>query len=153
MLAGVLGGRIRLWHYLPKKWNGDIAAECYEGVIKKALERCYGRRAEYLILEDNDPTGYQSNAAKAAKRRVNIKRVAFPRYSPDLNPLDFSLWNEIERRMAKREPANETVQGYKIRLRRTALAIPEKVVRKSLQSLPGRARAVVKEQGGHMPMD
>ena len=51
------------------------------------------------------------------------------------------------------EQYNETVEQYKVRLRRTALAIPEKVVRKTLQSIPGRARAVVKEKGGHIPMD
>ena len=56
-------------------------------------------------------------------------------------------------RLAKREPANETVEQYKIRSRRTALVIPGKVVHKILQSIPGRARAVVKEQGGHIPMD
>jgi hypothetical protein len=43
--------------------------------------------------------------------------------------------------------------SHKICLRRTALAIPEKVVRKTLQSIPGRAHAVVKEKGGHIPMD
>lgn len=154
VLAGVVGGRIRIWHYLPKKrWNGKIAAACYEGPIKKALERCFGRKKEYLILEDNDPTGYQSNAAKAAKRRVSIKRVPFPRYSPDLMPLDFSLWDEIERRMSKREPKNETVEHYKKRLRRTALAIPAKVVRKTLQAILPRALAVIKEDGGHISMD
>ena len=154
VLAGVVGGRIRIWHYLPKKrWNGKVAAACYEGPIIKALRRCFGPKKEYLILEDNDPTGYQSNAAKAAKTKLSIKRVPFPRYSPDLMPLDFALWDEIERRMSKRVYKNESVEHYKKRLRRTALAVPAKVVGKTLKAILPRARAVIKECGGHIAMD
>ena len=154
VVAGIVGCRIRLWHYLPKKrWNGKIAAGVYEGPVQKVLKRCFGKKKEYLILEDNDPTGYKSNLAKEMKRKLSIKPVPFPRYSPDLNPLDFSLWHEIETRMAKREPAKETVEQYKKRLRRTALAVPERVVRKAVNAIMRRARAVVKEGGGNIDMD
>ena len=49
--------------------------------------------------EDNDPIGYKSNAAKSAKAACGIKAHAFQLHSPDINPLDLSIWNEIERRM------------------------------------------------------
>ena len=61
--------------------------------------------------------------------------------------------SETETRMAKRANSKETVEQYEIRLRRTALAIPEEVVRKTLLAIPGRARAAVKEDGGHISMD
>ena len=52
-------------------------------------------KKHFLIAEDNDPTGYKSGLGKAAKRAVGIKTIEWPRYSPDLMPLDFSLWTNV----------------------------------------------------------
>ena len=56
-------------------------------------------KASPSILEDNDPTGYKSSKAKAVKKLLKYKIVSLPRYSPDLNPMDFFLWADIEKRM------------------------------------------------------
>ena len=94
--AGIIKNRVRLWHYLPdQKWNAEIAAKTYSGPIIKALKRNHGAKRFYKVLEDNDPTGYKSKKAVDEKRKLSIKAVQFPRYSPDLNPLDFFLWNEV----------------------------------------------------------
>ena len=42
----------------------------------------------------------------------------------------------IETRMARHANSKETVKQYEIRLRRTALAVPEKVMRKTLLAIP-----------------
>ena len=77
------------------------------------------------MLEDNDPTGFKSKVAIDAKATLRIKPIEFPTYSPDLNPSDFSLWREVESRMAAQTaPKTEAAIGYKARLRRTAMAIP-----------------------------
>ena len=55
--------------------------------------------------------------------------------------------------MSKRVYKNEIVEHYKKRLRRTALAVPVKVVGKTLKAILPRARAVIKEGGGHISMD
>ena len=39
-----------------------------------------------------------------AKRDVGIKTIKWPRYSPDLNPLDFSFWKQLDRRMDEGAP-------------------------------------------------
>jgi len=52
--------------------------------------------------------------------------------------------------MAKRANSKETVEQYELRLRRAALAVPEEVALKTLLAIPGRARAVVKEDGAHI---
>ena len=80
--------------------------------------------------------------------------MTFPTYSPDLNPLDFSLWQEVDNRMAvQKVPKNETVDGFKARLRRTALAIPEAVVKHMLAAIKGRAQSIYEHNGGHIPRD
>ena len=155
VVAGIINNMVKLWHYLPtKKWNGQVAADTYKGPIAKALRKNRGAKQKYVVLEDNDPTGYKSKKAMAAKEEMKIEAIDFPKYSPDLNPCDFFLWSEVQRRMAlKKEPRHETVAGYKARLRRTALAIPEAVIRKAVLSIRKRAQQVFDADGGDIPRD
>ena len=115
--------------------------------------------------------------ASSMKAELRINPITFPKYSPDLNPLDFYVWSEVavhdirieaaclkdapyvqrcsvqialcahtvevERRMALKQPPGETVAEYKARLRRTAMGIPAATVRKAVDSIRKRARAVV----------
>ena len=80
--------------------------------------------------------------------------MEFPKYSPDLNPLDFSLWDEVEGRMAaQKAPARESIEAFKARLRRTAMAIPAAVVRSMLEDIKPRTQSVYDRDGGHIPED
>ena len=113
-----------------------------------------GTSAPYPVLEDNDPSGYKANVAKDAKRALSIRPIEFAGYSPDLYPLDYFLWSEIERRMAKqREPANETVEAYKLRLKHVAKAIPASVIKAAVAKIKSKACEVVKAGGGKIRSD
>ena len=80
--------------------------------------------------------------------------MALPRYSPDLNPLDYSLWSAILDRMAERAPkGRETVEAYKKRLRRTALRLPKAVVVKALRNMKKRIHAVYQAKGKDIDCD
>ena len=120
----------------------------------QALRRYRPNKRRYLVLEDNDPSGYKSNKAKAAKEELKVDTIDFPPYSPDLNPLDYGLWDEVERRMTKQKiPSRESIAAYKKRLRRTAMAIPEKVIRRLLADMTVRTQMVFDEDGGHISKD
>jgi hypothetical protein len=152
--AGIIGGRVRVWHYLPTRWCGDEAANVYKTVIAPALRRWIGNKKKFISLEDNDPTGYRSNLAIAEKAKQGIQPIQFPTYSPDINPCDYALWDEVQRRMdGPKAPKNETADAFKCRLRRTALSIPENVVRKMLSGMVPRMEAVYQNDGGHIPRD
>ena len=151
--AGIINGKMKLWHYLPKRWCGKAAVDCYEGPIARALRRNKGQKRKYLVLEDNDPSGYKTRVAAAAKAALGIEAVQFPRYSPDLNPLDFYLWSEVERRMAKKTTGRESLAQYKARLRRTAMAIPAKQIKAAVACIQTRAAMVVKAKGRDIPRD
>ena len=152
--AGIIKGKVRVWHYLGGPWCGDSAAALYKDIVAPALRKHHGNKRRFTSLEDNDPTGYKSTAAKNAKRALNIIPIEFPTYSPDLNPCDYSLWEELENRMAKQKaPKHETMDGFKARLRRTALAIPEGVIRKMIGSMVWRTQSVYDNDGGHIPRD
>ena len=77
-----------------------------------------------------------------------------PTYSPDLNPLDFSIWDRIEALMVKKAPKRvETVEEYKRRLRRTALGLPRSYVSKCVLSMPKRMRLVSEAKGYSIKAD
>ena len=154
LCAGIIGGRVRIWHYLPHTWNGRTAAALYKDVVAPALKRHRGVKGRYVVLEDNDPTGFKSGKAVAEKAAAHIETLQFPRYSPDLNPCDFSLWEEVETRMASQAaPRRETATSFKARLRKTAMSIPEPVIRGMLKSIKGRVQSIYDRGGGHIPQD
>ena len=152
--AGISNCRIVLWEYLKGRWNGDSAVALYQGPIMKALKKERGQKRSYTVLEDNDPSGYKSSKAVAAKRALRIKPLLWPRYSPDLHPLDYSIWEKIHKRvLAKKVTGKETVKAFKKRLRLTALRTPSSEIRDSIVTLPKRAKAVVDAKGGNIPRD
>jgi hypothetical protein len=152
--AGIAGGKVVLWEYLSKRWCGEEAAKLYKGPIIKTLKRTRGVKRSYLLMEDNDPTGYKSGKGKAAKRDVKIRTVRWPRYSPDLNPLDFSLWENVSERMKTSDPkGRESVSHFKSRLRRTALRTSPVAVRKMVASMRSRARAIYEADGNDIARD
>ena len=85
---------------------------------------------------------------------MNIEPLRFPTYSPELNPLDFAVWDEVERRMSEQKAsAHESVHALKARLRRTALAIPAPVVTNMLCAIKRRSQSVYDHDGGNIPED
>ena len=151
--AGISNCRIVLWEY-HSKWNGQVAAELYKGPILKALKKHRGLKASYLLVEDNDPTGYKSGKAMAEKRRLKLKTIEWPRYSPDLMPLDFSLCTDIKARMAAGAPkGRESIAAFKMRLRHTALTTPKATVRKAVAAMRGRASKICDAKGLNIARD
>ena len=67
VLAGVGNGKVLLWEYIDGAWGGLAAEAAYRGAIKKALQKEFPGRRSYVILEDNDPSGFKSSVARAAK--------------------------------------------------------------------------------------
>lgn len=152
--AGVSNSKVVLWEYIQGRWNGDRAADMYKGPIMKALRKHKGVKPSYLIAEDNDPTGYKSGKGRQAKMELGIRTVEWPRYSPDLNPLDFSLWTHITNRMKASAPkGSEALVAFKKRLRRTALSTPTAAVRRMVESMRRRAQLIYEADGGDIRCD
>ena len=126
----------------------------YRGVLAPALKRYRGVKRKYLLLEDDDPTGFKSTQAIGTKAALKIAPMPFPTCSPDINPLDFAVWDEVERRMSEQKaPRRESVEAFKARLRSTALAIPASVVEKILNKMKSQAQSIYDNDGGHIPED
>ena len=67
--AAIVKGKIRVWHYLPKRWCGSAACDLYSKVLAPSLRRNHPEKASFRVVEDNDPTGYKCNKAIECKPR------------------------------------------------------------------------------------
>ena len=156
--AGVINGRIRMWEYVHGSWTAKTAAAMYRGPLVRAMRKAFPEhaakpRAKWIVFEDNDPTGYKSMTAKAAKAAVGIATDDLPRRSPDLNVLDYALWHTINLRMREQERAwpaekRESKDEYMKRLRRTALSLPTALVKKCAGDMHRRCRMTFAKNGG-----
>lgn len=156
--AAVMKGRIRMFEFVDGNWNGAKAAHMYTGPLARCLRRAFPEQAalkkpKFTVLEDNDPSGYKSGKGKAAKQACGIVSVDLPRRSPDLNPLDYSLWHAINKAMREQEKRmrknkKESKETYMKRLRKTALSLSPTSVRNAVMDMHKRVRQVVKAEGG-----
>ena len=160
--AGVGQGKMLLWSVIESTWCGDSAAKLYNGALRTALKTAYPTRKRFNVLEDNDPTGYQSGAAVAVKELQKIDTYPIPKRSPDLNVMDYFVWSEIEKRMRQQErdfpeDYRESREEFAKRLRRTAKSIPAKTINKAIGDLAWRveklyqAKGALFEEGGRRP--
>ena len=141
--AGISGDKIVLWEEVKGPWSGQKAAEMYKGPISKALQKHRPKKATWKVLEDNDPTGFKSSKGREAKKACGMKAESLPRYSADLNPLDYCLWADIERRMlATKKQGKESKAAYAKRLRRVALKTDRGTVRKAVQAPPSQTFSI-----------
>ena len=154
ILAGICGDRIVLWEEVPGRWTGAAAAAMYEGPIKKTLQKHRPHKRSWAIMEDNDPAGYKSGKGKDAKRKHTMRTLDQPPYSPDLNPLDFCIWDKIAKDALELwTSATSAPDDYKALLRRVATRMPRPVVRKAVESIKARAAAIFEADGGNIKRD
>ena len=143
--------RIVMWRVTKQKWCGAEAANMYAD-LGKVLKRVFGHnRRKFRLVEDGDPKGYQSKKGKDAKDTARIESWQLPPRSPDLMPLDYSLWARIESRMFATAPSGrETHEAFLSRLRATAFGLSRAEVAGAVRQMKGRISAVVKSKGKYI---
>lgn len=101
---------------------------------------------------------FQQDSAPAHKAKTTQRWLAthlpefiaaedWPSGSPDLNPLDYGLWNILEEKACSKPHRN--VESLKLDLVRAAASIPIDTVRAVIDEWPDRLKKCVKVKGGH----
>ena len=152
--VAISASKVIMCHMVVGKWCGEKAATMYSSALSPSLKRAYPTKRRFFLLEDNDPTGYKSDLGRAAKRSSHIEILQIPPRSPDLNPLDFSFWAEVNTRMRKQEArfSSDYVEPRAVfvdRLRRTILGVPASKLVHMVGSMKRRCKQVVDAEGGH----
>jgi hypothetical protein len=154
IMAGIGFGRVRMWYDVGRTWNGQTAAQAYEGPVLQACKRVRPRARTFTILEDNDPSGYKSSKGVAAKKKVGIRVLEIPKRSPDLNVCDYALWSRVSQLMRRQErkfknSMRETRAEYLDRLRRTATSLPRAFVERAIGDMAPRCKRLHEANGSH----
>ncbi|CAE8608797.1 unnamed protein product, partial [Polarella glacialis] len=142
--AAISGSKVLVWHKVEGQWDAVNASLMYGKLLAPALRKAKPNlKRKFLVLEDNAPSGYKSKLAIATKLEHKINVLELPRRSPDLNPLAYGFWAELNKRMRKqeltfRDTKKETRDEYIERLRQTATRMPAKFCKALVCSLKRR---------------
>uniref|UniRef100_A0A915D007 Transposase n=1 Tax=Ditylenchus dipsaci TaxID=166011 RepID=A0A915D007_9BILA len=71
----------------------------------------------------------------------------WPATSPDLNPLDYSIWNELKRRACVKK--HQTVEALKRSLVNAWNEIPQDMIDRAVDDFPKRLRKCIQANGGY----
>jgi len=78
----------------------------------------------------------------------NVTVLLLPFKSPDLNTIEH-LWDDLDRRAHSRQPAPQTLQELQQALEQEWGRIPQDRIRRMIESMARRFRAVLQANGGH----
>jgi DDE superfamily endonuclease len=112
----------------------------------------------HSLFENEDNWCFQQDSAPAHKaRRIQtwlaenlpdfITANDWPSGSPDLNPLDYSLWTKLEERACAHSHRN--LDSLKKSIVKAARELPLETIRESIDEWPKRLRLCVKKRGDH----
>jgi len=154
MAVAISAKKVLTCYAVQGSWCGAQAEEMYIKHLAPALRKSYPSAKEFLIVEDNDPTGYKSGLGESAKLDTKISRLPFPKHSPDLMPLDYGFWTEVNKRLRAQErnfakSYCETRKHFVARVRRTIIRMPEEFLRKLIGAMQRRSMLVKDAKGKH----
>lgn len=112
-------------------------------------------------LYPNDTYIFQQDGATSHTSRVTqeyleqntpkfIKKDEWPPQSPDLNPMDYSVWDSLSEKVYAGRTEKFTEQELKDRIKEKWDEITVAEIRKSITSWKKRLRLVNSEDGGHI---
>lgn len=104
--------------------------------------------SNWTFQQDSAPAHKAKLVQDWLKAHTNdfISPKEWPPYSPDLNPLDYSVWSVLEAKACARPHSN--VASLKRALLKAWDDIDVNYLRATVDSFPKRLRACIREKGG-----
>lgn len=113
------------------------------------LKRTMFANRHWVFQQDSAP----AHKAKSTQNWLDAHEIDFIRHedwpssSPDLNPLDYKIWQYLEEKACAKP--HKTLESLKQSLIKAVAEMDLNVVRDSIDDWPRRLRACIKNQGGH----
>ena len=128
--------------------GGKMTGQSYVDILKCHLHQSAtksGLRKNYIFQQDNDPK-HTSKVAKEYFEKIRKIPLKWPSCSPDLNPIEH-LWDELDRSIDSNQRNN--VSQFKLAIIHAWDAIGKEKLKKLVESMPKRLKAVIESKGGH----
>ncbi|KAI6649922.1 hypothetical protein LOD99_6286 [Oopsacas minuta] len=77
-----------------------------------------------------------------------ITKEEWPPYSPDLNPMDYSVWSILETKACVN--SHTSIKSLKRKLCQEWTKIPQKTLHAAIEALPDRITHVIQNEGGYI---
>lgn len=133
--------------------KAKISASYYiNNLLPKLVEDCHTLLGDDFTFQQD---GAPAHGAKATQEWLGehctdfIDKVSWPPNSPDLNPLDYSIWGAMLEKFHKLNPKPQNLVELKAVLQTIWDDLPLETIRKSVLSFRKRLVACVKAEGGH----
>ena len=131
-----------------------INSNTYRELVLEPLVKDLGK-----TMFHNQPFMFQQDGAPAHTSKVTqawlqhnipgfISKEEWPPSSPDLNPMDFSIWSILETNACAKSHAN--IDSLKMSLLREWDKIPDETLRAAVRAVPNRLQDVIRKKGGYI---
>jgi hypothetical protein len=106
-------------------------------------------RRKFLLVEDGDRKGFQSNKGLAAKKAAGIKTLKLSPRSPCFMPLDYKIWEIVDKKMVSCAPkGRESKADFIRRLKGCAKRVcTQSFLTKTVGQMKGRLNDVFHAKG------
>ena len=152
--VGIADGRC-----LPVVWfNGLVNSDVYlDQVLKRTVwpaVRNIATKQQYWFQQDGASCHVTTLCLDILKEKFGDRIISrntdhhyWPPYSPDLSPLNFSVWNQVTVNMKKMQPG--TLEDLKVIVEDIASTMSDELLRKIARHTRKRAALCVQENGVH----
>ena len=144
------GGNVKCWGcfsscgvgnlvFIDENMTGEVYCDILQKNLFESIKKLNLGR-EWVMQQDNDPKHWAHIVTHWLKEK-EVELLKWPPFSPDLNPIEH-MWDEVERRMKKEKPKNET--ELKQSLLRVWHGIGTDITKKLIDSVPNRLNEVIR---------
>ena len=124
-----------------------------ELVLERVLNNVGQERFElgsFIFQQDGAPA-HTSKATQSwiqTKIQGFISKEKWPSYSPDLNPMDYSVWSILQANACF--DSHRNINALKQKLCREWAKIPQETLCAAIEALPDRIKRVIQNKGGYI---
>ena len=104
----------------------------------------------FVFQQDGAPAHTANSTQDWLRRNIPgfISKDQWPPYSPDLNPMDYSIWSILETKACSK--SRKSIESLKKSLVVEWEKVPQEVLRAAVEALQGRITAVIKNNDGYI---
>ena len=138
-------------HFAPQgqRLNAENYVTVTDDVFKADCEEIFGRAgvADFAFQQDGASahTSKLSQKFREGNFPAFIPKGQWPPNSPDMSPLDYFMWAEMQRRVDQKQPASLTT--LKLAIRQSAAEVPLATAQRAIDGFYKRCKLAI-EAGG-----